>query len=315
MSDNPQSPDSTYLLSHQLSNSPRLSNKHPLTKQYPLSPPISSSFTTCSPPRVPPILSPDGSHETISLRTPPQEDCGDVLMESQDDTKHQLIIKKEENMEYIEKDDKNVNNNDNVKTDLQDTVGSDILEESISCKLKHDDLSPSPTVQEEEEMELSSSQSEETKMETNNVEQEQLDAAYSLSLIQVTEVASSSSSLLSSITACLPICCSTMLSSASTESCPHPLSPPTAQSENSSIISGSSTESDHELSLIMLGGDAKHSSSSVSSDAAQHDQVSPRKRNLEHDSGLDNGSEESDCPETKRMATDTLDFSIDMSEL
>ncbi len=225
----------------------------------------------------------------------------------QGDIEHQLVIMKEENVEYVGKDDSN-----NVKTEtlLVDDVNSiENTDESVSYKIKRDHLSPSPApLQEEEKSEfsqLSTSQCEgkDIKMDTSNHQQEQLDAAYSL--IQVTEVASSTTALPSSD----PRTC--ILSS--TLSDPHnPMSPPTTQSENSSIISsGSSTESDHEMSIVMLDGKR---SSSVSSDMAQHDPVSPRKRNAGHDSGLDNGSEESDCPDTKRMATEHLDFSIDMSK-
>ena len=55
-------------------------------------------------------------------------------------------------------------------------------------------------------------------------------------------------------------------------------------------------------------------SPSVSPTTEKSQGNSPRKRKGGgHDSGVDNGSE-SDGPDSKRMARDDLDFSIDMSE-
>ena len=257
------------------------------------------------PPRVPPILSPDESHETISLRTPPQEDCKDIVMESGDS--HQLVIKKEENLEYVEGE----NSDTPVPDPLQDAKSTDNEEEMISCKLKEDSapiLSPLPT----EEPDLSRlSSTEEAKMETIE-ERQQLDAA--LSLMQVTSVVSSNPlSLISSSSPCLPVCTSTnMLSSLSMESS-HSLSPPPITQSDNSSINSSSTESEHELSLMMLDTNSQHSLSSIGPPDQQGEGQGSDQRKRGHDSGVDNGSE-SDGPDLKRLAKDDLDFSIDMSE-
>ena len=244
-------------------------------------------------------------------------------MESEDNENNQLVIKKEENLEYVE---------DNTETfsmdPLHDVKSPEKTEESISCKLKSDPVSPStpplpsPSTLEEADLTLLPlSQSEEVKMETSSStteDQQQLDAAYSL--MQVTSAVSSRSSpfppvVPPEVPPSLSVCTSTLLSSISTDST-HPLSPPTTQSDNSSINS-SSNESEQEFSPLLMDSNSKHSSASLSDSPRgagqreEEDPVSPRKRKVGHDSGVENGSE-SDCPDSKRS---DLDFSIDMSKL
>ena len=207
------------------------------------------------------------------------------MMES-DETAVQLVIKKEENIEYLEE-----------KSDtVEPTTNKDEVQEMILNQLKEDHVPPAtPPTTEPDSSRLSSD--EDSKMDTTREERQQLDAAYSL--IQVTSAVLSSDTISpGSPTICTP----TVMHP------PRPLTPPSHnninQSDNSSIVS-SSADSDQESSML----DAKDSFISPEGEERE----SPRKRKEGHDSGVENGSE-SDGPDLKRMARDQLDFSIDMSE-
>lgn len=329
-------------------------NVHPLMKQqYPFSSPLPPSitaqsvpFTTPPPlcPRVPIILSPDGP-PGIPLCTPPQEDCKNVVIQDHDSSAHQLVmIRKEENLEYLEKQKEEevedmcgnieVKKADSTQNGLlspptephRDVEKNNRMEEAVLYNLKHDvdPASTTPPTMETDSSATTRSQHEAVKIDgstesvrdtplvslaTTSDDRQQLDAAYSL--MQVNSIVTTNSSFqpLSSCAGLLPT---------SSDTRPHPLSPPLTQSESSSIISSSSSnESEHELSMMML--ESKHlstSSSSISPDMIHHhhdDGDSPRKRKSGHDSGVENGSE-SDYPESKRLPREDLDFSIDMSK-
>ncbi len=208
-------------------------------------------------------------------------------MESEE-TAVQLVIKKEENIEYLKE-----------KSDtVEPATDKGEVQEIILNKLKEDHVPPAtPPTTEPDSSRLSSD--EDSKMGATTEERQQLDAAYSL--MQVTSSVLSSDPLSPRST--------TMYTPTAME-LPRPLTPPphnnNNQSDNSSIIS-SSADSDQESSLLTL--DAKDSSISPEGEERE----SPRKRKEGQDSGVENGSE-SDGPDLKRMARDQLDFSIDMSK-
>lgn len=246
---------------------------------------IPTAFTSplpCSPTsRVPPILSPDGSYDTLPLKAQPESTHSSDAMSSEDD--QSFDVKKEENSNWFETESDTISLKEPSETGITTETGMDIEEEELVAKQP-----VSQNVPPVEEMSALPTQTDFTDMESATV-------SLSSTTIDPSSSATNTFSLFE-----IP---STPAISTSAETT-QPSSPRMNNSDGSPVsLVVSSPESDQEISFV---SEEKPTSN-------QRNHGTPNKRRG-HDSGVENSSESDGAPEAKRAARDDLDFSIDMSE-
>lgn len=242
-----------------------------------------TSPLSCSPTsRVPPILSPDGSYDTLPLKAQPESTHSSDAMSSEDD--QSFDVKKEENSNWFETESDTISLKEPSETGITTETGMDIEEEELVAKQPVSQSTP-PV----EEMSALPTQTDFTDMESTTV-------SSSSTAIDPSSLATNTFSLFESP--------STPVISTSAETT-QPSSPRMNNSDGSPVSLGS-PESDQEMSFV-----SEEKPTTVSSNQRNHG--APKKRRG-HDSGVENSSESDGAPEAKREARDDLDFSIDMSK-
>ena len=244
-----------------------------------------TSPSPCSPTsRVPPILSPDGSYDTLPLKAQPESTHSSDAMSSEED--QSFDVKKEENSNWFETESDTISLKEPSETGITTETRMDIEEEELVAKQPVSQNTPPM-----EEVSALPTQTDLTDMDSTTI-------SSSSTAIDPSSLVTNTFPLFESP--------STPVISTSAETT-QPSSPRMNNSDGSPVsLAVSSPESDQEMSFV-----SEEKSTTVSSNQRNHG--TPKKRRG-HDSGVENSSESDGAPEAKRAAREDLDFSIDMSK-